>query len=229
MWPFSRRKPSFVESSWLTAKVSDILKNTPDAATIMRYEIQLVFIYDQMMGGMYEFDRVGNESFFGATAYTAADYVLWKKKLGLKSEAIALQPKSNQRYTIDTPVRIQGEIYGVRPERLMELDKYKENMVQFKRIRARLVIPYRSISWIKDRDAIAYLSGKTEPNSIILTDERVCEVKAWMYVGCPEYWDELLDGGFIFEPVRLYTPKATITKLGIPQYARFTQLEYESQ
>lgn len=209
----------------LQIEVNKILENSPDAAVLMRYELQLLFVYDQMMDGMYEAGKLA-ECMFGATAYTVADYVLWKKKLGLRSEAIAAAPKINHRWSFDTPAKVQGQVYAVRPEKLIELDKEKNNMVEFQRIRVRLAIPYREIAWVKDRDAIAYLTGKTEPNSIIITDEKVCEIKAWMYVGT-EYWDELFDGGFLFGPVKLYTPKSAVTNLGIKQYSRFSQLEYD--
>jgi hypothetical protein len=221
---FKKKDP--IKAQYLQAQVDDMRRHTPDAAVLMRYELQLLFVYDQMMDGMYEADKLGPEAMFGATAYTEADYVMWKKKLGLRSEAIVVQPKQNHRWSLDIPARVQGQIYAVRPEKIIALDKDRNNMVEFKRIRVRLIVPYREIAWVKDRDAIAHLSGKLEPNSIVLMDEKVCEVKAWMYIGT-EYWDELFDGGFLFAPVQLFTPKSTVTRLGIKQYSRFTQLEYD--
>jgi len=37
--------------------------------------------------------------------------------------------------------------------------------------------------------------------------ERVDPIEAWMYIGLRSYWDDLLDGGFAFEPVRIVEPK----------------------
>lgn len=230
MLSFLRR--DVAKAAWLRSEAAKILANTPDAATLSRYEYQLLFVYDQMKNGLYEAERIGPECMFCATAYTNAKFEHWKKNLGFHSESFALMvdPSMPERYQgwrkIDhnnVPVgRVQGELYLVHKSKIFELDKHKQNVVAYQRRRVHLLVPYRDLRWVKDRSSISEILGVNVP-SVILDEQRICEVRAWMYVANPKYWGPMLDAGYLFSPVNAYMP----SKTGLGLYSTFTRKEYE--
>lgn len=222
-------KRKYTDLLYLKERARALTEYTPDRAVLEGFQFQLLFVYDETQRGHYEAEKLGNEWVWGATAYTANRYALWKKKLGLRTQAIALSPSihdtfhgwANQKGA--PAARIQGELLVVTPNTIFGLDKYKENMVVFRRIRVHLIVPYREEIWLKEKNAVEHLTGTTFPRSLYYSEEKVVEVKAWMYVGMQEYWSDLLDGGYLFAPVKIYAPKKK--ELGI--YSQFTKLEYE--
>jgi len=93
------------------------------------------------------------------------------------------------------PLKIRGEIHAIQPYQFRELDNLKDNGVQFVRQRVKLLVPHRPVYKIPER----YSNGKPIPlmtDQFSLGEERVTPITAWMYIGVPEYWDELMDAGY---------------------------------
>jgi hypothetical protein len=198
--------PSVQEARWLT----DRMKYSPDYGWLEQFEYQLLFSPDDTKQN-HSHHCLIEDSAFVATAYTTHSFNYWCMEAGEDRIPIPMQndnPKHTIRY-FPPPLKIQGEIHAVRPYEFLGLDTYKRNGVQFQRKRVNLILPYREIlqeEYIFDgptdyRPLPMCLKGKKGA----LTPEKVYIIRAWMYIAMPEYWDNLLDGGFRgFKTVNYY-------------------------
>jgi len=188
---------------------------TPDARILETKIGWNVFIYNEFMQGRSEhrdFIKPGTAIYRGAAFTAHSKWVMWKRELGdlsfpiAMSDASGLVPanpwitssrlvkdlKPSQKQT-NPYARIKGEVYLVHTKQIFELDRVLENGVQFKRIRANIVIPFR------------YKNLKTGQ----MTSEQIKQHRVWMYVGVPEYWSNLLDTGITTSVVRTFEQPAT--------------------
>jgi hypothetical protein len=129
--------------------------------------------------------------------------------LGKESYPIPLA----KRYISVPSARIKGELYAVTPAQYKELDKYKVNGVHFIRVRVNLDIPYRQL--VKTR----------QDQGTVLLEEKIQTVRAWMYVGVPAFWDHMIDSGYLFSPVKTYTPNRD----WLEKYYYFSSKEYDTK
>jgi gamma-glutamylcyclotransferase (GGCT)/AIG2-like uncharacterized protein YtfP len=136
-----------------------------------------------------------------ATAFTPPEFSLWKKKLGPASFPVALA----QQYAGSPLKSVKGELYSISSEALIELDKHRENMQQYNRVRVPIRIPYRAFVFLKERIEVHGEPG-TEPQflSSAWLPQQIGIVQAWMYVGSKDYWCPQLDAGYLFSPVTRY-------------------------
>lgn len=185
---------------------------TPDLWRLEQRPRHLLFIYDEMMTKM-PYTRRGTLGDPICPAFSKEKFSLWKKKAGKETFPIALDtgfgtiPRWAELSQAAPLASIKGELYSVPIEVIKKLDNSKINGVLFTRRRVKLYVPYQEMN----------ASGNP-------MQRQSHEVKAWMYVGNP-LWNDLLDGGYYFSPVKLFNPNDTETD----QYYFFTIDEYTRQ
>lgn len=142
------------------------------------------------------------------TAFTRDPFFLFKRKLGAESWAVPLL--DSEIKAPQTPIR--GELHAITPSlRFCELDTARENGVIFYRERVHLVMPYQVEAWYKE--------GGMQRSEV-----RYQNIRAWMYIGMPDYWLPKIDEDFfLFDPVRVYEPKNP----ELQPYYSFNKLEYQ--
>lgn len=199
-----------------------VLEYSPDAALLSQYKGWHLFCYSREQIGHPEYKLIDDATHVG-TAYSLREFSGWRKKLGPESYAIALDQgpifdKGQEEYVqlgwkpMMRAYRnhIRGEIHFVTPDTITALDRILQNGVAFERRRCSLVLPYRFL--YEGSDGAKHVSSrKTE---IIV---------AWMYVGKQNYWDPLLDNGFLFKPMKLFQPNDP----DYPRYYAFDKLSYD--
>jgi len=195
--------PSEHEAHWQT----DRMRYSPDYGWLEQFEYQLLFTPDDTKIGHSRHCLI-EDSAFVATAYTVPSFNYWYIDADEDRTPIPMltyQRKHIIRY-FPPPLKIQGEIHAVRPYEFLGLDTYKRNTVQFHRKRVNLIVPYKELM------TSDYFSNDDQPLPMCLrgkkgqmSPEKVYIIRAWMYIGMPEYWDNLLDGGFRgFKTVNYY-------------------------
>lgn len=201
MFGFNNKVPS---AEWLEA-ANDKTLYTPDVWEIERHPTQLIFVYDEMMKLHHKHKMVAEHSVTIGAALTIDKFTLWKKRLGKESYPIPL----DGRWSGVPRLRIKGELYAVQSNQVKELDKYKVNGIYFLRQRVELAFPYTYIVW-------------TNGDGVRAVGDCERKIEAWMYVGVPDFWADQLDGGYMFNPVKTYTPH----KEWEDKYYYFSRQEY---
>lgn len=222
----SVKLPSVHEARWIV----DNCKHTPDLAWLEQHEFQLLFACDDTKQG-HSHHCLIEESAFIATAYTTQKYCYWYQQAGDERIPIPMEaPDGVQtvRY-FPPPLKVKGELHIVRTPQFKELDNYKRNTVQFRRKRVNVLLPYRKLSKIKNVDEnipIRPLPRALQGNlHTHLSPEAVYVIRAWMYVGKPEFWDNLLDAGYRgFKTVNYYESKRKWLK----EYYDYPRQHFES-
>lgn len=196
--------------------VQKLNENTPDAAELNRKDKHRMFVFDDMMVGRKDYNTCLNRhSEFLNKAYTLGDhYRLFKNNLGRESHLLLFEDKGHappesswcepqRRYgAVQTAptASVRGELHAVHPYQIINLDKRFENGYTFDRIRIDVIVPFVRMTWsVRDHRYIPETIGAGEV------------VQAWTYVARRTYWDNLLDGGFQFQPIRCFNPKSTKT------------------
>lgn len=174
--------------------------HTPDANILSNYTNHFLFVYDRLMEGRDEFAVIEDFSEPVATGFTEKLFCTWRKNLGSLSFPIALE--ATKEWEIPSwadvavnkgwfknapPAIVKGQVFCLGHERIFELDKHYKNMRQYNRKRVLIQVPFRYDS-----------------NS---SNDYICRLWAWMYVGSSEHWEDQLDAGMFFTPVRVFTPK----------------------
>lgn len=184
-----KAKAQVSELNEVTSMLEELRKDykyTPDIRTMEQKLNWNLFIYNQFMQDRRSHQDLiepGDVHFRGTAFSEGNTFVMYKRDLGELSFPIVMRNRYetkklqyNPKPTILNPIgsRIKGEIWNVPTERYLELDRFMENTVSFKRIRINVVIPF-----------LAKKDGLT-----VAEDYRI--KRCWMYVGVPEYWDALL-------------------------------------
>src|SRR6266576_3198772 len=197
--------PSEHEARWQT----DRMRYSPDYGWLEQFEYQLLFTADDTKAG-YSHHCLIEDSALVATAYTVHSFNYWYLNAGEDRVPIPMLTNEKQhtiRY-FPPPLKIQGEIHAVRPYEFLGLDVYKQNTVQFYRKRVNLIVPYKEINteeYFNPDDQVYAPLPPCLLGKKVESPEKVYIIRAWMYIGMPEYWDNLLDGGFRgFKTVNYY-------------------------
>lgn len=194
---------------------------TPDIAMLDQKWAHLLFVYDEMQTGLEKHNLIKDDATKEYDAYTVNPFELYKKHLGRESFAVARPAdRCGDTSTNYGPARIRGELYLVRvdptgnkPNPFIALDLYKQNTLEFERVRVKVAIPYRKV-----------LSAPHYPKPI--TTGVFVEIKeAWMYVGT-DYWNDHIDAGprrmgRFFSAVNVYVPHPR----NVPDHYHFTRKE----
>ena len=124
-----------------------------------------------------------------------------------------LRHEENVIHGLPPVAKIKGEVYLIRPQRFLELDRYHQNTVEYTRRRVRLIVPYRKVLWLKDHHLDPAFGVTTAVNrlnyqgkSVKTTQEFVAIIRAWMYIGTPTYWDPLISL-FDYAPIEAFYGK----------------------
>jgi hypothetical protein len=174
---------------------------TPDIATLELMQFQLVFVCDDLMRAGKNYDIIKDCSAFVTRAFTERSYNFYRKRTDGTAVVVNIGTMETGSY------KIKGEVHSVLSSELVKLDKHYQNGVQFKRYRTKLLYPTTPTGVLQNQSE----DGKPLPKSLqgekrFTLPERVDPLEAWMYIGLRSYWNDLLDGGFAFEPVRLAEP-----------------------
>ena len=173
---------------------------TPDLCMLERAECQLLFVGDDMKRNREQFHLLNGESELVCTAVTKDSFNFLIK--ASDRTPFALRPNQEEEFMSPSlqkfapPRKILGELHKVNSVHFPVLDTHRQNGVQFRRERVKLIVPYR-------------LERESEC-------ERTHEVTAHMYVAAPSYWAPLINGGTSIECVPIIKPKAKLSWL--PEY-----------
>lgn len=226
---------------------------TPDIWKLEHLQWHLVFVYGDAMEG-FKNASVLSQGTRRAVAFTDAKYALYKLDRRRESYPIALEPPKQKTAMVNIGVRqqidgspysfveysrhanpfakpdgdrlrIKGELYSVRPNRIIELDKLYDNTVMFERKLVKLIVPYTHIYRVmRDEKYRAVRNDISDGKGIVSTHEGHQIVEAFMYVGKWDMWGDLLDAGYYFKPVRSFVPRAK----WLGDFYHFTSMEYEA-
>jgi len=179
-------------------------KHTPDLLKLTQYKFQLLFVADEMQQNHRKNHLVYENGAHLCAALTQERYALFKHDLGKQSSSFMLE----KRFHTVKSLPVFGELWAVRPLQFLQLDKYKENLVSSYRKRITLSVPYRALYYIHgDLDTSEWRSQK---------------IRAWAYIGRPDYYDPILDNGALHKPCNYYSPNQTFTE----DYYAFRTKEY---
>ena len=194
---------------------------TPDHADLEEMEWNLLFSCDDTQRRQPRYSMIEDGAFM-CFAFTRPYYHFWKKNLGNETFPI---PIRSQQQTVkkslhsfsSSPIlapaaKIGGELHLVRSSVLLELDKHRQNGVQFQRKRIQLLVPCRQVVRVQDKldeysktitkdGEVSFRLVQHGGSKTVLKAESVRVIEAWIYEGVSSYWDPLLDAGFTFSPV----------------------------
>lgn len=213
--------PTPHEAKWLTDDVS----RSPDLGYLEQFEFQLLFSPDETRIGYSQYDLV-KESVYLGVGYTQNTYAYWMQDVEGARQAIPIRQDGKPMVRWFPPsLKIKGDIHAIQPYQFKNLDDWKRNRSVFRRQRVNILLPYRTVEWRKDHDT----NGNPLPPALqgkngVHSPERVHILRCWMYVGIPEYWDQLLDAGFRgFKPVNHYQSR----RPWLQEYYDFPKIKLE--
>lgn len=188
-----------VELSAFSLYAANLNSHTPDLAMLEEREHLLLFVTDDMQRGHHNHKLLGDSPEFVMQTTTFDKFSFWRKEAGLESYPIALRTAfTNDVYDIRTghqrgapPAPIRGELFKVRPETFLKLDKHRLNGVEFKRERVKLNLNFRWVHYSQQHGAH-------------ISERFMQPVRAFMYVGIGTYWMPQIDNNF--SPIRLNRP-----------------------
>lgn len=182
---------------------------TPDIWRIERYKTQLLFVCDEMQSNCHHHPLLCSQA-KSCVAFSDTTFSMWKKRMGKESTAIPLRLEfqSGMAQRSVSLEHVKGEIHQIPPRHFIELDKIKQNGVQFRRVRTSFLVPHTTTRWSKQTGTFK--------------EKTLDRVKAWMYIGIPEYWNDQIDEGFMFKTVQKYAARNPM----IERYYCFSPKEY---
>lgn len=176
---------------WFDFALSET-KYTTDIAVLEAHSWQLFFACDETQLG-HSHQKMLGENVYKCPGFTQRGFNYWDGGPIFGSVPLEAEGIINQMPNYPDIAKIKGQVLLVRPQSFLRLDEYKENGVQFTRMKVRIIVPYRNLKFIHDKNIpdpeIEYIS---ECGHIGRTYEKVCTIRAWMYIGVPEFWDKLI-------------------------------------
>lgn len=184
-------------------------KYTPDIAVLEQKQHWLLFVCDNHMTSGKNHEVIAHHRHptqKRVRGFTADHFTFFQKRTdgtGIPMPA----DRPDNRFTYSA-LKIKGEVHAVTPECIRRLDEHYQNGVQFKRVRVKILYPQTPHGMLVNKD----VRGKPLPPALqgakhFLLPERVDPITCYMYVGMRDYWTDLLDGGFAFEPVPIRYPE----------------------
>jgi len=196
---------------------------TPDIAELEEHMAHVFFACDSLMTGCRNHNMLQDGKFKGR-AFTLNGFKFYQKRTDGTAIPMGGKDKPDLNFT-----RIKGEVHLVSSLMLCQLDTMMQNGVQFRRKRVEILYPYREHELVKigDEEVLRDLprgSITTKPEQGLrhyVSDERIVRLWAFMYVGVPNYWDDLIDAGFAFTQI----PIKHSDKPGRYEYYQFNKRE----
>ena len=200
------------------------LEYTPDVGILSQYPIQRLFVPDELQRFHPGEDLLRDYSEPLGHGFTKTQFSMFKTRLG-REYGQYYPVIVEDRFSTSPFARIKGELYAVSAGLFSEqLDRYKENGVQFVRKRIIVDIPFRTVRKELEQKVVITADGKRSSrvtgSTTNTSDLKQIQVKAWMYIASSEFWLPLIDDGFLFQPVKTYTDKS-----GKPYYF-FSKMEH---
>jgi hypothetical protein len=185
-------------------RVREAMAYTPDAIDLEQSPYQNLFVCDDLMIGFADHGVLKGAQ-YQSTGFTKHHFSFFKRNSGLPPFGIPLQAwehgkfynhalqgggYNDVRIPGKTYAPIRGEIYAV-PSTLFanSLDKFKENGNMF--IRRRIPIVVRGFQEWHTREGI-------------IREPFQKQVTCWMYIAIPDFWNNLIDGGYNYCKVKDY-------------------------
>lgn len=190
-------------------------KFTPDIARLEEFEWQLYFAIDETKKDFIKHDLLGPEKEYKFPGFTQKPFHYWQHSapfLPPIPTTVTDNPLNSMPF-FPPIAKIKGQVYAIRPQRFIELDRYKQNTVEYYRERVRLIVPYRQVLFLKDHNLDpafgvqeVFSRSAYAGSSIKTSEEKVAIIRAWMYIGKPEFWDPLISA-YDYTAVETFTAK----------------------
>lgn len=165
---------------------------TPDIAQLEAHEWQLYFACDETQRGHLKHDLIGEHE-DKCPGFTQKSFNYWDHDAPFMPPIpMAANGFHNSLPGYPDICKIKGRILKIRPQAFLKLDEYKENGVQFRREKVRILVPWRQLEFIKDPYRPPEWIEQVLSLQTGLTYEKVHVIRAWMYVGVPQYWDKMI-------------------------------------
>lgn len=180
--------------------MTERVKYSPDMGWLEEQEFQLLFVTDTMRSGYAHYDKTEGTVLCGG--YTEKNYAFWLQEIGDQRTGIPIrQDKDSLLRYVPPALKIKGEVQAVLSSRFDVIDTHMRNTQLFRRQRINVLVPYRMRTRETDdlgRELPIALKPYMGSDEQIIVDNpmRVYIIRAWMYVGIPDYWNDLLDAGF---------------------------------
>lgn len=186
---------------------------TPDVDVLEEYEWQLLFVVDELKKDHIKNGMLGADAEYKCPAFTQQDMQFWQAATPFASPIPMVASLSASVTGFAPAAKIKGQVYKIRPQVLFRLDKDRQNTVEYIRKRVRLIVPYRMVVWVKDHNldpafgAVGpFHRSEYSHKSIKHSQERVAIIRAWMYLGNPEFWDNIITA-YTHRPVEVFSSK----------------------
>lgn len=180
----------FPSKAW-TEEQNDIAYHTPDMWKLEMHENQLVFLYDEYMYGRSQHKVLTSFAERMGTAFSFDEYTMWNYQNTQGITPVVMK----SMYHINPARKVKGELYSLRPKYIRDLDILKQNGVQFRRKRIRVIVPSKPEVWVKERDGMKRLfqDKKASTSSWFSLPLENRFFDAWMYFGVDKYWTPKID------------------------------------
>lgn len=158
---------------------------SPDAAFLMKKEMHLLFVADEMQTGHPAHYLMNDKTVrLSRSTFTTCPYEVYRVGEGLNARIIPIAADRFSSIAEGTQKRgfkavVAGELYLVRNYYLPKLDKYKENTYKFERERILVRVEHRERSF-------------SLMNGLKHSERQVEIIEAWTYSAKPEYWGNLV-------------------------------------
>jgi hypothetical protein len=181
-------------------------KYTPDLSRIEEQTYHHVFVCDELKKGHLKHELLGDDKGYAGPGFTQNLYRFWDRRDDPTQSPIpmkALEKENGFVRYFPPPAKIKGEVWIVPSSVLIALDNYKQNTVEFRRIRVPVLLPHRPLVKLKDPylDPDETRSGYRSTSK--LGAERVHVFRPWFYLGKRTFWEPHLTA-FDFTHVKLF-------------------------
>ncbi len=183
---------------------------TPDLYRLCKYQLQLLFVYDEWLSDRRQNFVLDDCGVRIATVFSQEKYNFLIKSTDQSSVAI---PDSQGSL-------IKGELFAVYPESFVKLDKLRLNGLRSIRDRVQVIYPYHEEAFIKNSlDGYFTEDGYELPEALqgvkhYIGPEKVWLLDCFMYSGHPTYWTDMIhQQPFLFDRVPRFEPKKEKTWL----------------
>lgn len=184
------------EARWMTERV----KYSPDMGWLEEQEFQLLFCPDNFRSGYAHYGKTEGTVLCGG--YTEKNYAYWCQQIGDARTGIPIrQDKDSVLRYVPPALKVKGELQAVLSSRFDVIDTHMRNTEVFRRQRVNILVPYRmrtkNVTDLgTELPRVLQARDENAPDYVLEGPLRVYIIRAWMYVGIPEYWNDLLDAGF---------------------------------
>lgn len=202
--------------------VDQACRYTPDGWFVSQFQNWNVFVYGAEKRRMPKHRKIFNlDAEYECTAFTCVKFTSWVYQIGNESFPIALdcdekdeaipEVTEGEFNSIARPHAILGELFKIPSERIYELDEHMLNSVMFRRRRTTVMVRYRH--------RFSSEAGVTHspPHWQI--------VPCYMYIGVPEFWNQVIDNGYLTKPTKVFKPNDD----NLPIHSHFTRLDINDE